>query len=106
MWQKFCLLERIVTEFDTITNKETIEISSATDDFKTAFWTSYVCNFKQRVSKDVNETSVVYVGMGLDFHQILYRQILRVKGRVAFRWVVLCCHQSDYLSDKKNYKTI
>ena len=45
---------------------------------------------------------VVYVGMGLDFHQILYRQILRVKDRTAFRWVVLCCHQSDYLFDKKD----
>jgi len=49
---------------------------------------------------------VVYVGMGLDFHDILYLQILRVKDRVAFRWVVLCCHQSDYLSDKKDSKTI
>lgn len=59
MWQKFCLLERFVTEFDTITNKEVIEISSAADVFKTAFWTSYVCNFEQRVSKDVHETSYV-----------------------------------------------
>jgi len=42
----------------------------------------------------------------LDFHQILYRQILRLKGRVAFRWVVLCCQQSDYLSDKKDSRTI
>jgi len=49
---------------------------------------------------------VVYVGMELDFHQLLYRQILRVKGRVAFRWVVLYCHQSDYLSDKKDSKKI
>jgi len=46
-------------------------------------------------------TTVVYVGKGLDFHHILYRQILQVKGRIAFRWVVLCCHQSDYLSDKR-----
>jgi len=59
MWQNVCLLERFVTEFDTITNKEVIEISSAADDFETAFWTSYVCNFKQRVSKDVYET--IYV---------------------------------------------
>ena len=51
-------------------------------------------------------TIVVYVGMGLDFHQIVYRQILQVKDRVAFRWVVLCCNQSDYLSDKKDSKTI
>ena len=50
--------------------------------------------------------SVVYVGMGLDFRQILYRQVLQVKGRIAFRWVVLCCHQSDYLSDKKDSKTL
>ena len=28
---------------------------------------------------------VVYVVMWLDFHQIFYRQILRIKGRVAFR---------------------
>ena len=49
---------------------------------------------------------VVYIKMGLDFHQILYRQTLWVKGRVASRWVLLCCHQSDYLSDKKNSKTI
>ena len=48
MWQNVCLLERFVTEFDTITKKELIEISSAAaadDDIKTAFWTSYVCNF-------------------------------------------------------------
>ena len=49
---------------------------------------------------------VVYVGMGLDFHQILYRQILRVKDRTAFLWVVISCHQSAYLSDKKDSKTI
>jgi len=45
---------------------------------------------------------VLRVGMGLDFHQILYRQILQVKGRIAFRWVVLCCHQSDYYLIKRN----
>ena len=39
---------------------------------------------------------VVYVGMGLDFHQILYQQILQVKGRVAYRRLVLCCHQMTY----------
>jgi len=44
----------------------------------------------------VRENIVVYVGMGLDFHQILSRQLLRVKGCIAFRWVVLSCHQSDY----------
>jgi len=56
--------------------------------------------------KKINISSVVYVGMGLDVHQISYQQILQVKGCVAFRWVVLCCHQSDYLSDKKDSKTI
>ena len=59
MWQTFCLLERLVTEFDTITNKELMEISSAADDFKTAFWRSYVCNIKQCVSKDVYKASHV-----------------------------------------------
>jgi len=43
---------------------------------------------------------------GLDFHQILYRQILRVKGRVAFQWVVFTATISEYLSDKKDSKTI
>ena len=38
--------------------------------------------------------------------KLIYRQILWVKGRVAFRWVVLYSHQSDYLSDKKDSKTI
>jgi len=32
--------------------------------------------------------SVVYAELGLDFHQILQRQLLRVKGRIALRWVV------------------
>ena len=44
---------------------------------------------------------VVYVGMGLDLHQILYRQVLRVKDRTAFRWVVISCHQSDYYLTKR-----
>ena len=44
---------------------------------------------------------VVYVGMGLDFRQILYRHILWVKDRTAFCWVVLCCHQSDYCLIKR-----
>ena len=49
---------------------------------------------------------VVYVGMGLDFYQILYRQILRVKGRVAFRWVIYAAtNQITYLI-KKDFKTI
>jgi len=38
---------------------------------------------------------VVYVGMGLNLHQIFYRQILRVKDRTALHWVVHC-HKSDY----------
>jgi len=48
----------------------------------------------------------MYVGMGLNFHQILYRQIIWVKDHIAFRWVVLCCHQSDYVSDKRDSKKI
>jgi len=59
MWQNFCLLERFVTEFDTITKKELTEISSAADNFKTEFWKSYVCNFKKCISKDVYEASYV-----------------------------------------------
>jgi len=61
------------------------------------------CLILRRTERDA---IVVYVGMGLDFHQIIYGQILQVKIRIAFRWVVLCCHQSDYLTDKKNSKTI
>jgi len=45
---------------------------------------------------DLDINILVYVGMGLDFHQKLSRQIVRVKGCVAFHLVVLCCHQSDY----------
>ena len=40
--------------------------------------------------------TVMYVGMGLDLHKILSRQILQVKGYIAFRWVVICCHQLHY----------
>ena len=32
---------------------------------------------------------VVYAELGLDFHQILQRQLLRVKGRIASHWVVM-----------------
>jgi len=42
-----------------------------------------------------NNAIVVYVRMGVNLHQIFYRQILRVTDRTALRWVV-CCHQSDY----------
>jgi len=59
-----------------------------------------------RCAKRYVKICVVYVGMGLDLHQILYRQLLRVKSRIAFRWVVLYCHQSDYLSDKKDSKKV
>jgi len=43
---------------------------------------------------------------GLDFYQILYRQILRVKGHIVFQWVVFTATISEYLSDKKDSKTI
>ena len=48
---------------------------------------------------------VVYVGMGLDLHQILYRQVLLVKDRTAFPWVVML-PPIILLSDKKDSKTI
>jgi len=52
-----------------------------------------------------SDTPVVYVGMGLDLHQILYRQILRVKNRTPFRRVVML-PPIRLLSDKKDSKTI
>jgi hypothetical protein len=45
---------------------------------------------KHQSSPNVKKSTVVYVGMGLNLHQIFYRQILRVKDRTALR-----CHQSD-----------
>jgi len=49
---------------------------------------------------------VVSVRMGLDFHQTLYRQILRVKIVYWFHSVVFAATISDLLSDKKDSKTI
>jgi len=71
-----------------------------------AFYRRLVPNFATVSKSHHCHQFVVYVGMGLDFHQILYRQLLWVKCHIAFRWVVLCCHQSDYLSDKRDSKTI
>ena len=51
-------------------------------------------------------SNVVSVGMGLDFHQTLYRQILRVKVVYWFHLVVFAATISDHLSDKKDSKTI
>jgi len=48
---------------------------------------------------------VVYVGMGLDLHQILYRQALQVKDRTAFRWVVML-QPIRLLSYKRDSNTI
>jgi len=44
---------------------------------------------------------VVYVGMGLDFHQTFSRQILRVKGCVAFAgWLYAATNQITNLMTK------
>ena len=45
---------------------------------------------------------VVSVGMGLDFHQTLYQQILWVKFVYRFHSVVFAATISDLLSDKKD----
>ena len=50
--------------------------------------------------------SVVSVGMELDFHQTLYRQILRVKIVYRFHSVVPAATTSDLLSGKKDSRTI
>ena len=44
--------------------------------------------------------------MELDFYQTLYRQILRLKGRIAFHSVVFAATILEHLSDKKDSKTI
>ena len=44
---------------------------------------------------------VVYAELGLDFHQILQRQLLWVKERIALRWVVMLPPIRS-LSDKRN----
>jgi len=49
--------------------------------------------------------NVVYVGMGLDLHQILYWQVLRVKDSTAFRWVVML-PPIRLLSDTKDSKSM
>ena len=58
------------------------------------------------LSSHGKKITVVYAGMGLDFHQTLYIQILGVKGRIAFQWVFFAATTSEYLSDKKDSKTI
>ena len=50
-------------------------------------------------------SNVVYVGMGLELHQILHRQVLQVEDRTAFRWVVML-PPVRLLSDTKDSKTI
>jgi len=49
---------------------------------------------------------VVSVRMGQDFHQTLYRQILRVKTVYWFHSVVSAATIPRHLSDKKDSKTI
>jgi len=39
----------------------------------------------QNISPFIDIAFVVYAELGLDFHQILQRQLLRVKGRIALR---------------------
>jgi len=38
---------------------------------------------REELDKQGQKIILVYVGMGLDLHQILYRQVLRVKDRTA-----------------------
>ena len=49
--------------------------------------------------------SVVYVGMGLDFHQTFSRQILRAKGCVAFAgWFYAATNQITDMIKKRSPK--
>jgi len=50
--------------------------------------------------------NVVSVGMGLDLHQTLYRQILQLKIVYRFHLTVFDATISNHLSDKKDSKTI
>ena len=54
------------------------------------------CLLNKKKGENKKENCVVYVRMGLDFHQLSSRHTLWEKGCIAFFWVVFSCHQSDY----------